>query len=135
MNELNSLSGATGWGGAGLLGLVLLWVFLRHLPAKDLQMERFIDSRDKALSAKDSQITDLIRSRDEMMRAMVDTNDRRMTEMANFSAKQEEARRSDCQQSMANVLSHSSKEHGSIMELVQRNFAELRQHLSDKGGK
>ena len=40
------LSGGAGWVGAGLLGLVLCWLLLKHLPDKDRQLENFIKSRD-----------------------------------------------------------------------------------------
>ncbi len=36
-----------GWAGAGLLSIVLLWLFKVHLPAKDAQLERMIDGRDR----------------------------------------------------------------------------------------
>ena len=37
------LSGGAGWAGAGLLGLVLSWLLLVHLPAKDKQLKEIID--------------------------------------------------------------------------------------------
>lgn len=36
--DTSSLSGGSGWVGAGLLGLVLSWLTMIHLPAKDKQM-------------------------------------------------------------------------------------------------
>lgn len=39
-------SGA-GWAGAGLLGLVLGWLLLKHLPEKDAQIERLITRSDE----------------------------------------------------------------------------------------
>jgi hypothetical protein len=50
------LSGGAGWVGAGLLGLVLGWMFLKHLPDKDKQLKELIEAKDKALEAKDAQI-------------------------------------------------------------------------------
>lgn len=47
---LESLSGGSGWVGAGLLGLVLGWLLLFHLPAKDKQMERLVADKDKVVS-------------------------------------------------------------------------------------
>ncbi len=35
----DALAGGSGWAGAGLLGLVLSWVFLVHLPSKDKQLK------------------------------------------------------------------------------------------------
>lgn len=40
------LSGGAGWFGAGLLGLVLGWVFFFHLPAKDKQLKELFEGKD-----------------------------------------------------------------------------------------
>ena len=39
------------WSGAGVLGMVLAWLFLKHLPAKDKQLREFIRGRDEAFDA------------------------------------------------------------------------------------
>lgn len=41
----DALAGGSGWAGAGLLGMVLAWLLLRHLPAKDAQIERMIEDQ------------------------------------------------------------------------------------------
>lgn len=43
----DAIAGGAGWAGAGILGLVLSWLLLVHLPAKDKQLEKMIDGRDK----------------------------------------------------------------------------------------
>lgn len=53
------LAGSSGWAGAGLLGLVLAWLLLKHLPAKDLQIERLMaihatDSKEERMVFKSS---------------------------------------------------------------------------------
>lgn len=45
-----ALSGGAGWVGAGLLGLVLAWLFFFHLPAKDAQLKGVLDAKDAQLS-------------------------------------------------------------------------------------
>lgn len=50
-----------GWSTFGLAGLILTWLFLKHLPAKDAQMESL-------LAAKDTQLDKLITSRDALLR-------------------------------------------------------------------
>lgn len=40
------ISGGAGWLGAGLLGLVLGWLLLIHLPAKDKQLATLIEAKD-----------------------------------------------------------------------------------------
>lgn len=37
---MDVLAGGSGWAGAGLLGAVLAWLLLKHLPARDAQIER-----------------------------------------------------------------------------------------------
>lgn len=44
--QTDPLSGGAGWVGAGLLGAVLAWLLLKHLPEKDRQIERIIDKHD-----------------------------------------------------------------------------------------
>ena len=41
--QVESLSGSSGWVGAGLLGLVLSWLLLKHLPEKDQQLRALLD--------------------------------------------------------------------------------------------
>lgn len=40
------LAGGSGWAGAGLLGLVLAWLLLRHLPEKDRMLSDIIEKHD-----------------------------------------------------------------------------------------
>ena len=46
------ISGGAGWVGAGLLGAVLAWLTLKHLPAKDAQLERIISNHLLAEAAQ-----------------------------------------------------------------------------------
>ena len=48
---VDPFSGYSGWAGAGLLGLVLAWLLLRHLPDKDKQIERMVEGADKRVDA------------------------------------------------------------------------------------
>lgn len=43
------ISGGAGWVGAGLLGLLLGWLLLKHLPEKDKQIKTLIDDHTAAL--------------------------------------------------------------------------------------
>lgn len=45
--QADPISGGGGWVGAGLLGAVLAWLLLVHLPSKDKQLREFIESKDK----------------------------------------------------------------------------------------
>lgn len=43
----DALSGGAGWVGAGLLGAVLSWLLLVHLPSKDKQVKELLEGKDK----------------------------------------------------------------------------------------
>lgn len=45
--QATDLGAGAGWAGAGLLGLVLGWLLLKHLPEKDEQIERLIKRGDE----------------------------------------------------------------------------------------
>lgn len=46
--DLSTNSG--GWLGTGLLGTVLAWLCLVHLPAKDKQLQKLIDDKDAQIN-------------------------------------------------------------------------------------
>jgi gas vesicle protein len=91
------ISGGAGWVGTGLLGAVLSWLLLVHLPAKDKQLKEIMDSKDALLVAemnkRDEVIKDLTiafntQSRDmrkefrETMDAVLASHERRVAELA-----------------------------------------------------
>ncbi len=45
--QTDPISGGAGWVGAGLLGLVLGWLLLKHLPDKDKQIKDLLDAATK----------------------------------------------------------------------------------------
>lgn len=58
------ITGWTGWVAFVANGGVMAWLLLRHLPAKDAQIEKIIATKDGQLAAKDQQIKDLVTSCD-----------------------------------------------------------------------
>ncbi len=50
-----------GWVGAGLLGSVLGWLLLKHLPANDAQIERLVDKFDAQLRETRNDFKDSLR--------------------------------------------------------------------------
>lgn len=51
------LSGGAGWVGAGLLGLVLSWLLLKHLPDKDKQFATFVSDKDTHIDDQRKEFT------------------------------------------------------------------------------
>ena len=52
------LSGGSGWVGAGLLGLVLAWLLLKHLPEKDKQYKELIEAHKEEMRATRAEFRD-----------------------------------------------------------------------------
>ena len=44
--QTDPISGGAGWVGAGLLGLVLAWLLLKHLPDKDRMIREILKEHD-----------------------------------------------------------------------------------------
>ena len=65
------LSGGAGWIGAGLLGLVLGWLLLIHLPAKDKILKEYVDLGNKVMQ-------DLIVTKDKQQEALIERQAVRM---------------------------------------------------------
>ena len=65
--DLSGLGGASGWVGTGLLGLVLGWLLIVHLPAKDKE-------RKEEREAKDTTVASLMTAKDEALRVVIGMN-------------------------------------------------------------
>jgi hypothetical protein len=66
----NPIPGYEGWAGAGLLGLVLAWLFFWHLPAKDKQITDLVGEMTKLVEKKDADAKDLVEKHDRRVDAM-----------------------------------------------------------------
>ncbi len=82
VDDLTALSGGSGWLGAGLLGLVLSWLLLIHLPKKDLQLEVLLGRKDTQINAvieaKNAQLSVLLASRDQQQKMMHEENQKQL---------------------------------------------------------
>jgi hypothetical protein len=70
-DPITALAGQSGWYGLGLLGLVMSWLLLVHLPAKDKQLKEYLEIKDSqfktAVDSKDKIILELVESRNQTM--------------------------------------------------------------------
>ena len=58
------LAGTSGWVGAGLLGLVLAWLLLVHLPKQDEREDKRQKDWAERMDAKDKVFTDCLTAKD-----------------------------------------------------------------------
>jgi hypothetical protein len=112
-----SLSGGAGWVGAGLLGAVLSWLLLIHLPAKD------------------KQFTSLTEVKDAQIRSIIDSKDRQLTELlaAKWAAIQEITKETKymvktvaghCERELEKITARFSHEMDRLIEAVKTERSE-----------
>lgn len=101
------ISGGAGWVGAGLLGLVLGWLLLIHLPAKD------------------KQIAGLIESRDNFVRELTASFRASLQEESKEWAEQFRQGRADYKASLDAVVQHCERETTAISQSLRADMAKL----------
>lgn len=50
-SQIDPIGGPQGWVGAGLLGTVLAWLLLKHLPDKDKLITKLVEDKDKIIAS------------------------------------------------------------------------------------
>jgi hypothetical protein len=131
--QTDPISGGAGWVGAGLLGAVLAWLLLKHLPDKDAQYERM-------MATKDTQLKDLMDDKDkqikELLQASTIERDRDRKDRHNgrndFTAMLGEVQRrgseavgdlaADFKQSLATVTAHCEAENTRLLEELRKLY-------------
>lgn len=63
--------GAAGWVGAGMLGMVLSWLFFVHLPGKDKQLLAVIEANSVREAALRREFLESLRAQRDEFRAML----------------------------------------------------------------
>lgn len=91
-----------GWSAFGLAGLILCWLFFRHLPDKDRQLKE----------------------KDDHLQAVV-------KELAEVHAAQDKERRGDFQAALKTVTDHCDKEHMRLIETLKAQGGEMTMALKD----
>ncbi len=102
-----ALGGDAGWVGAGLLGAVLAWLLLKHLPAKDAQIQTF-------MSMKDGQIE-----------RMQEIKNKQIELLVNASTTQQEMMHRENQAALNRVVQHCEEEMASVHNSVQKEVQQL----------
>lgn len=106
---VDPISGGAGWVGAGLLGLVLAWLFFWYLPAKDKQLAEKDRQLAEMLEGKDRQISGLVETRDKIVQSLAVEYRASMADLATRYANQDKERREDFKVSLASVVNHCEK--------------------------
>jgi hypothetical protein len=112
------LGGNAGWAGAGLLGLVLAWLLLKHLP-----------DRDKQNAEKDKQITDLITRNDERQDAMRKEHVETISTLATTFKAEQAAERQLHKEQLTAEREACERHFATLADSTQGNFKNLSESM------
>ncbi len=72
--------GAAGWVGAGMLGMVLSWLFFVHLPAKDKMLVALVEANSARENALRKEFLETLQVQRNDFRAMIQAVEKLATE-------------------------------------------------------
>lgn len=106
------ISGGAGWVGAGLLGLVLGWLLLVHLPAKDKQLTGLVEAKDKALQ-------DVLKLKDETIANILEAGESRTEALLAQKWQMLQTMSKEYKESLLHVTNHCEAEVTRIVATLQ----------------
>lgn len=110
------LTGGAGWVGTGLLGSVLGWIFFKHLPDKDKQVESLITSRDALVERQAQRVENTLK------------------EQVEFMAKTDRERREDFRAALDVVVNHCRQETSMQRDMISKDMQEVTAAVVDLRG-
>jgi hypothetical protein len=119
--QTTPLSGAEGWTGAGLLGLVLAWLLFWHLPGKDKQLEKLI-------ADKDTQIAKVIADKDATIKAVTDTHEAALALALETYRAELKAERVICETRDAALIKTMGENNRALIVSLEQIGISVRQH-------
>jgi BMFP domain-containing protein YqiC len=122
--QVDPISGGAGWVGAGLLGLVLGWLLLKHLPDKDKKEERLIAGRDQMVHGITTEFSKSLRERDELVR-----------EVAKGFAEQVGEVRHEFRDALQQILSRQDLHIARLAASIRQEFEDGKQQVAEARAK
>lgn len=105
-------SGWEGWTGAGLLGCVLGWLLLKHLPAKDQQLKEYVEF-------KDNQLKKVLEDKDAALADLAAKYERKLEVVAKAFEKEAIESRIEFKRALDTVMAHCTEETRRIIEVFR----------------
>lgn len=119
-------NGSAGWAGAGLLGLVLGWLLLKHLPEKDRQAKEKDDAHAKTIQAiMDTHKAEILGLTDRYQTMNREQNEHHHTESL--------LSRTDFKENLEKVADHCEKTAEGVNTLLRRDVQDVGARLDALG--
>src|SRR5258708_1629785 len=125
------ISGGAGWGGAGLLGLVLAWLLLVRLPANDKQQEKAAERHDalveKLATKHASDLVDTASKHAAQVKELNSEHVSRVERMILNATTEAKDRRIDYLESLKTVVAHCKEDASRTAEALKAGMDESSQ--------
>jgi gas vesicle protein len=111
--QTEPISGGAGWVGAGLLGAVLAWLLLKHLPAKD------------------KQVTDMMARRDQVVKEVADKHAVTVKDLVITFAEQQRETRMEFKEALKTMMAQHDRQVSELASAMKREFAEITKPIQE----
>jgi PAS domain S-box-containing protein len=119
------ISGGAGWVGAGLLGSVLLWLFFRHIPAKDAQFSDMVKERDATVKALAEAYGASLDKKDAIIKGMAEAHANSVDKVIKHCEKEGKEERDATERRHQEGLQAAQRGLEHVVALIKGNDAEL----------
>lgn len=123
--------GMSGWPSFGIAGLVLGWLLLRHLPAKDQQIERIMETHSKRISDKDEQIAKMVETHSAIVKDLSSLNEKRTEAIISNGHEALSEQRSEFKSMIASIVKVHDAAIGELKEATEANAKEVRESVTN----
>jgi gas vesicle protein len=129
--DADPISGGAGWVGAGLLGMVLGWLLIIHLPAKDKQLQTLLDGKDGQLRSILAEGNALVREAFLKIKEMGEAKDKQIEAMLTRKWEIIQALTRDYKDGLKEVSAHCEQEISRLTEYWQSQMGSLTHAIED----
>lgn len=134
---VDPVSGGAGWVGAGLLGAVLAWLLLKHLPDKDKQIQTMVEGKDlqikTLMEVKDKQITDMLAVKNEQLKVQLSSHDLQLKTLLSTQEGLINRLHQENKDQLEKIIKHCKDEQSLTGELLQKDLNNLGEAIDDLG--
>lgn len=123
----------SGWAAAGLLSLVLGWLFFRHFPAKDQQMENKDKQIMALIDAGDKRLTNVAGAHESAVKALASAHEEVVGRVVSAHQAEMKAQTLSCQAEMKYEREQAERHYGKLLDMTHQNAQVMTQTLSRLG--
>ena len=132
--QTDALAGASGWAGAGLLGLVLAWLLFKHLPDKDFQLDSLIKGHNEALAFQAKQHAAELEKRDAAVALQAAKNTEAVAALIVAFKEEQKETRHDSRDALQTILNRHAAEFKELTVALKSEFEALSRRLGVSSG-